>query len=110
MTESVYPRLHDLLLLRENLFDKDTYSFHAVSSNWPFMTHENPESTGPKLLFEPYTAKSVRKKETPIPINETLTKAASKKKCAELNATLCKTIYHEFFVEISFQILRQILN
>ena len=102
MTESVYPRLHDQLLLRENLFDKDAYSFHAVSSNWPFMTYENPESTGPKLLFEPYTAKSVcKEKGTPIPINETLTKAASKKKCAELNATLCKTIYHEFFVEIS---------
>ena len=102
MTESVYPRLHDQLLLRENLFDKDEYSFHAVSSNWPFMTYENPENTGPKLLFEPYTAKSVcKEKGTPIPINETLTKAASKKKCAELNATLCKTTYHEFFVEIS---------
>ena len=94
MTESVYPRLHDQLLLRENLFDKDEYSFHAVSSNWPFMTYENPENTGPKLLFERYTAKSIckekRKKKTLIPLNETLTKAAAKKKCYELNATLCK--------------------
>ena len=92
MTESVYPRLHDQLLLHENLFDKDIYSFYAVSSNWPFMTYENPVNTGPELLFEPFTANSVcKEKETLIPINEALTKAAAKKKCVELNATLCKT-------------------
>ena len=91
MTESVYPTLYDQLLLRENSFDKDKYSFRAVSSNWPFMTYENPENTGPKLLFERYTAKSVcKEKETLIPVNESLTKAAAKKKCFELNATLCK--------------------
>ena len=53
-----------------------------------------PPRTGPELPFEPYTAKSVcKEKETLIPINETLTKAAAKKKCDELNATFCKTSY-----------------
>jgi len=59
--------------------------------NWP---NENQTITGPELPFEPYTAKSVcKEKETLIPINETFTKAAAKKKCDELNATLCKTSY-----------------
>jgi len=100
----VYPRLLDQLLFRQNLYrlnnlyppghTEDEYGLSAVSSNWPFRPHENQTITGPELPLVPYTAKSVcKEKEILIPINETLTKAAAKKKCSELNATLCKTSY-----------------
>ena len=105
----VYPRLLDQLLFRQKMLHRlknlhrlqteDEYGFVAVSSNWPFRPYENqtiigPENTRAKIPFEPYTAKSVcKEKETPIPINQTLTKAAAKKKCVELNATLCKASY-----------------
>ena len=96
----VYPKLFDQLLFRVNLYPLenlyplhtgDEYGFTAVSSNWPFMPYGNQFTTGSALRLKPYTAKSVcKEKDILIPINETLTKAGAMKKCAELNATLCK--------------------